>query len=113
MCIFCKIANGEIPTEFIYEDETVVAFLDIKPVSLGHTLILPKAHYETLETCPVYVLANLNAVAKQLSSEYANTYQTTSFNLLLNSGPASGQEIAHLHLHLIPRYAKGELTIKL
>lgn len=113
MCLFCKIVNKEIPSEIVYEDDNVLAFLDINPVTKGHTLIIPKKHYQEITDCPSDGVSKLFDVIKILSKQYQTKYLTNSFNILINSGDKSGQEIKHLHLHLIPRYKKGELTIKL
>ena len=113
MCLFCKIVNREILSEIVYENDNVLAFLDINPSTKGHTLIIPKKHHQDLNDCPLEVLTSLLEVVKTLENDYRTKYQTTSFNLLLNSGKESGQEINHFHFHLIPRYKKGELTIKL
>ncbi len=104
MCLFCKIAAHEIPASIVYEDTLVVAFLDINPVTQGHTLILPKKHYADFTQCPSAVVARIHGIAKLLSRHYDSTLHPNGYNLLSNAHEAAGQSIAHVHFHLIPRY---------
>lgn len=104
MCLFCKIANHEIPSSIVYEDPHIIAFLDINPVTKGHTLILPKKHYEDFTTCPSYLVARIHGIARLLSKHYDNTLSPNGYNLLSNAREAAGQSVAHVHFHLIPRY---------
>ncbi|MDQ0214759.1 histidine triad (HIT) family protein [Oikeobacillus pervagus] len=107
-CIFCKIINGEIPSAKVYEDEHVLAFLDISQVTKGHTLVIPKAHKENVfeldsETAS-YIFAAVPKVANAIKSEF----QPVGMNLLNNNGKEAGQEVFHYHIHLLPRYGKGD-----
>lgn len=113
MCIFCSIVKKEIPSTVVYEDETLLAFLDNQPATKGHTLIIPKQHFDYLDDCPEEILAKMIGLAKKIAQQYKTDYHATSYNLLLNSGEQSGQAVKHIHLHLIPRYEKGELNVKL
>lgn len=104
-CIFCKIAAGQIPCQKIYEDEHILSFMDINPVSKGHTLVIPKAHYELAHQCPPEIMASL---AKQFPKIAGAVYEASGaegYNLLCNNGTAAGQEVQHLHFHIIPRFS--------
>ncbi len=102
-CIFCKIVRGEIPAHKVYEDEHVVAFLDIYPINPGHTLIVPKQHYERLEDVPEEVLAAMMRAAARLAPAILRATGAQGYNLVVNVGRVAGQEIMHVHLHVIPR----------
>ncbi|MDD6551138.1 MAG: HIT family protein [Lachnospiraceae bacterium] len=103
-CIFCKLANGEIPTNKIYEDELFTVILDADPVSKGHALILPKNHYAN-----IYELGDKEAeaifpLAKKLAGHMKDVLHCDGFNVLQNNGETAGQSVFHFHMHLIPRY---------
>ncbi len=102
-CIFCRIVRGEVPAHKVYEDDKVVAFLDIYPINPGHTLIVPKQHYERLEDVPEDVLAAMMRAAARLAPAVLRATGAQGYNLVVNVGRAAGQEIMHVHLHLIPR----------
>lgn len=104
MCIFCKIAHHEIPSSIVYEDEHVLAILDISPVTKGHTLILPKKHYDDFTACPSYLVARIHGIARLLSKHYDTVLKPNGYNFLSNAHEAAGQSVAHVHFHLIPRY---------
>jgi histidine triad (HIT) family protein len=107
-CIFCKIVNGDIPSAKVFENEHVLAFLDISQVTKGHTLVIPKIHKENLyELTPDIannLFASVPAIAKALKSEY----EPLGLNLVNNNGEHAGQTVFHFHMHLIPRYGKGD-----
>ncbi len=103
-CIFCKIINGEIPSNTIYEDETFKVILDINPASKGHALILPKEHYANLYEIDEEVAAKAMKLAKKLATHMTDVLKCDGFNLLQNNGEVAGQTVYHFHLHLIPRY---------
>lgn len=103
-CIFCKIANGEIPTRSIYEDENFNVIMDMNPATKGHSLILPKAHADSLYDLPDDVAAKLIPLAKKLATDMTKALSCDGFNLVQNNGEAAGQTVKHFHLHLIPRY---------
>jgi histidine triad (HIT) family protein len=109
-CIFCKIINKEIPAEIVYEDETVVAFLDIRPTTKGHTLVIPKTHHEDILNTPDDVLSDLARKIKALSGKLMSALNAAGFNVALNTKPAAGQIVFHTHFHIIPRYSKDELA---
>lgn len=103
-CIFCKIANGEIPSKTIYEDEEFRVILDLGPATKGHALILPKAHYANLFQLPEETAGKAIILAKKLGSQMVEKLHADGFNLVQNNGEAAGQTVFHFHMHLIPRY---------
>ena len=103
-CIFCKIANGEIPSATVYEDETFRAILDLSPAAKGHTLILPKAHAANLFELPDETAAKALMLAKKLGAVLKEGLHADGLNVVQNNGEAAGQTVHHFHLHLIPRY---------
>lgn len=111
-CIFCKIANGEIPSATIYEDEDFRAILDLGPASKGHTLILPKKHAANLFDLPDETASKLLVLAKKLGATLKDGLQADGLNLVQNNGTAAGQTVFHFHLHLIPRYANDTVNVK-
>jgi len=107
MCIFCKIATGEIPSKIIYSSENTIAFLDIAPRSKGHTLVITKKHYEKFEEVPNEILCELMESIK-IVLEKLKPLNYDGYNILNNNGVVAGQEIPHVHFHIIPRY-KNEI----
>jgi len=102
-CLFCKMVTGQIPVTKIYEDETVLAFLDIGPISDGHTLVIPKQHFEKLHDCPAELLGRVFSRLGKIAGAVAAAMDSDGYNLLCNNGRAAGQLIEHLHFHIIPR----------
>ena len=102
-CIFCKIILGEIPSYKIYEDEKVLVFLDIGPVSYGHTLIIPKKHYANLEEITEEDICHVVVIVKKIGKAIKEGLNTEGYNITVNNDPVAGQLIAHLHFHIIPR----------
>ncbi|ANU11635.1 HIT family protein [Planococcus antarcticus DSM 14505] len=107
-CIFCKIIAGEIPSVKIYEDEHVFAFMDIMPLSKGHTLLIPKTHREFVYDMTPAEAANLFSVAPKIAKAINETFQPDGMNLLNNNGAKAGQSVFHFHLHFIPRYGQTD-----
>lgn len=103
-CIFCKIIDGEIPSIKVYEDEHVYAFMDIMPLSKGHTLLIPKQHREFVYDLTEQEAGTLFAAAPKIASALKETFQPVGMNLLNNNGARAGQSVFHFHLHFIPRY---------
>ncbi len=103
-CIFCKIVGGEIPSFKIYEDNKVYAFLDINPVNAGHTLVIPKEHYIVLPQMPEALATHLMKVVKYLSGAIFEITGAHGINVFQNNGAAAGQEVPHVHFHIIPRF---------
>ena len=103
-CIFCKLANGDIPTRSIYEDEDFNVILDMSPATKGHALILPKSHAKNLYELPDETAAKVMVLAKKLATEMTEKLGADGFNLVQNNNEIAGQTVFHFHLHLIPRY---------
>lgn len=111
MCIFCQIAAGEIPCYKVYEDDQALAFLDIKPMSPGHTLVIPKKHYANLEEITDSDLAALMSAVKKVGRLLKEKLGVEGYNLSENNDPVAGQEIPHLHFHLQPRRRDDGLAL--
>ncbi len=109
MCIFCKIINGEIPCYKVYEDGNVLAFLDIKPLNPGHTLVVPKKHYENLEEINEEDLTALILAIKKIGRIIKEKLGVAGYNVSENNGSVAGQEVPHLHFHIIPRHENDGL----
>ena len=103
-CIFCKIANGEIPSRCVYEDEDFRAILDLGPATPGHTLILPKDHAANLYELPEELAAKVLPVAQKVAGILKEKLGCQGLNLVQNNGELAGQTVMHFHLHVIPRY---------
>ena len=103
-CIFCKIANGEIPSRTVYEDEDFRAILDLGPATPGHTLILPKDHAGDLYELPEETAGKVLPVAKKVATLLKERLGCQGLNLVQNNGELAGQTVMHFHLHVIPRY---------
>ena len=103
-CIFCKIANGEIPSKTIHEDEEFRVILDLGPATKGHALILPKNHYKNVYELPDDAAASVMKLAKKMAVTMTEKLSCDGFNLVQNNGEAAGQTVFHFHMHLIPRY---------
>ena len=110
-CIFCKIANGEIPSRTVYEDADFRAILDLGPATKGHALILPKEHAANLYELPDEIAAKVLPVAKKVAALMKDRLGCAGLNLVQNNGELAGQTIMHFHLHLIPRYENDGQTI--
>ena len=103
-CIFCEIAAGRAPASIVYEDENTLAFMDINPVTHGHTLVIPKQHFRNLFDCPAEVAARLLAVAANLANPLRAATACEGMNLFMANESVALQDVWHIHLHLIPRY---------
>ncbi len=108
-CIFCKIINKELPSLKIYEDEIALAFLDINPVNMGHTLIVPKKHFENIHDLPEETATHIIKIAKKISIALKK-FGADGTNISINNGKAAGQIIFHFHTHVIPRFTEDKLT---
>ncbi len=102
-CLFCKIIAGEIPSYKVYEDDNTFAFLDINPVSQGHTLVIHKQHFSNLEEASEEQLAQTMATVKKIGQSIKDNLGAESYNLVVNNDEAAGQIISHAHFHIIPR----------
>lgn len=110
-CIFCKIANGEIPSKTLYEDELFRVILDLNPATRGHALILPKDHAANLYDLPEETAAAVLVLAKKLGATMSGKLGCDGLNLVQNNGEAAGQTVSHFHLHMIPRYVNDGQTL--
>ena len=102
-CIFCKIVAGELPSNKVYEDEDYLAFLDIAPMNPGHTLVIPKAHYDNVLETPAEVLGGMMPVVQRISRAVIDTGGWEGFALLTLTGRVAGQMVDHIHFHIMPR----------
>lgn len=107
-CIFCKIAEGEIPSNTIYEDEKCRVILDLSPATKGHALILPKEHYADIFSIEEEMLSHVIRVAKKVGTHMKEALGCDGLNLVQNNGTVAGQTVFHFHMHLIPRYEKDD-----
>ena len=110
-CLFCKIIDGEVPSHKVYEDNDVSAFLDINPVNPGHTLVVPKKHYENLYETPDEALAKLMAVVRKLAVSIRSGLNADGTNIEMHNDEISGQLISHTHIHIIPRFEGDKLKL--
>ena len=107
-CIFCKLANGEIPTATLYEDEDFRVILDASPASKGHALIIPKEHYANLYELDDDKAAKVMVLAKKMITKLTGILHCDGYNIVQNNNEAAGQTVFHFHMHLIPRYRNGK-----
>lgn len=105
-CIFCKIVAGTLPSSKVYEDGEVLAFLDIAPVNIGHTLVIPKKHFVDIHDTPETTLCAMMHAAKKVAKAIKKMVGAEGINININNEPAAGQIIFHTHLHVIPRYTE-------
>ncbi len=110
-CIFCKIANGDIPSATLYEDEDVRVILDLGPASKGHALILPKSHAKNLFELPDDLAGKVMLTAKKIGTKLYEGLHADGFNLVQNNGECAGQTVFHFHMHLIPRYKEDTVQV--
>ena len=103
-CIFCKIANGEIPSKTLYEDNNFRVILDLGPATKGHALILPKEHYANLYELPEETAGEVMKLAKRMADRMKERLGCEGLNLVQNNGDLAGQTVFHFHMHMIPRY---------
>lgn len=109
-CIFCKIVSGEVPANKVYEDDETMAFLDIQPVNPGHTLIIPKDHFENIYTTPVMSWMRVQMTAQKVALAVKNALGADGVNVHMNNESAAGQVVPHTHVHIIPRYNDDGFT---
>lgn len=102
-CIFCRIVRGELPSEQVYQNDAVLAFLDIAPIAPGHVLVIPKQHYATLWDVPDHLAPELNQVLRTVGQAVLKATQATGLNVVMNNYASAGQVVPHAHWHLIPR----------
>lgn len=104
-CIFCDIINRKGDAEILYENDTVIAFLDIRPVNYGHTLVIPKKHFNNFLELTPEVLEELGRVTQMMSGAIQKGLKSDGFNVIINNGEAAGQTVYHFHFHIIPRFS--------
>ena len=110
MCVFCKIISGEFNSSKIYEDDKVLAILDLSQATFGHTLVMPKAHYENIFDLEEETAKHLFSVVKKISNHYKEVLPNLKgINLLHNNGSKAGQTVMHYHMHILPRYEDDDL----
>ena len=110
-CIFCKIANGEIPAATLYEDDEFRVILDLGPASKGHALILPKVHVKNIYELPDELAGKVLVLAKKMATAMTEALECDGFNILQNNGETAGQTVFHFHMHLIPRYKEDNVKL--
>jgi len=103
-CIFCRLANGDIPTNALYEDDIVKAIFDLSPASMGHIIILPKEHFDNLYSIDEETAAHVFKVATRLAKAIKEALNCDGMNILQNNEEIAGQTVFHFHMHIIPRY---------
>lgn len=110
-CIFCKIANGEIPSKTLYEDDKFKVIFDLGPATRGHALIVTKEHFENVFELDNALASEIFVLAKKLATAMKTAFDADGFNIVQNNGKLAGQSVFHFHMHLIPRY-EGDNAIK-
>jgi histidine triad (HIT) family protein len=105
-CTFCKIVRKEAPASYVYEDEKVTAFLSTRPVNVGHTLVVPRKHYENIFEIPEEEVAHLSKIVKKVAYGVKKAVGAEGIRIVQNNGKAAGQVVFHLHIHIIPMYAE-------
>jgi histidine triad (HIT) family protein len=108
-CIFCQIVAKQAPSSILYEDATVIAFLDIRPLNMGHTLVIPKEHFVDIFDTPDKVLAAVHVASKQLAAAVKKATNADGISIIQQSGKAAGQDIFHIHVHVVPRFEGQKL----
>jgi histidine triad (HIT) family protein len=103
-CIFCDIAAGKSDAEIVFENEKFIAFLDVNPINYGHTLVVPKTHYDNFLTIPSKELEGLTKLTQYLAGVVKRGLNANGFNIISNNGSSAGQSVFHFHFHIIPRY---------
>jgi len=111
-CPFCAIVEGRAPGSIVYEDETALALMDIYPVYAGHTLVIPRVHYENVVACPEDLAAHLFTVARRLGPAIMQATGGTAFNIWTANGEDAGQRVFHLHLHVLPRFPDDKFGLR-
>lgn len=110
-CIFCKIIEGEIPAETVYEDEKTLAFMDINPLNEGHLLIIPKRHAATIDEIDAADFLAVMSTTHKMAGAVVKAIGPDGLNLLQLNGKAANQMVPHLHVHIVPRWAEDGLTV--
>jgi len=109
-CVFCKITRKQASASVVYEDESVLAFLDIRPLNEGHTLVIPKEHYATVFDAPEELVAHIHKIVKRVAIAVREVTRADGVSIIQQNGKAADQEVFHLHVHVIPRFEGQKLT---
>lgn len=107
-CIFCKIANHEIPGKIIFEDDECIAFLDLSQTTDGHTLVIPKKHYDHFLDVDKETLSHMIQVSQKVANQIQQQLNAKGFNIITNMNEVAGQSVKHFHIHIIPRYEEND-----
>ena len=110
-CVFCKIVAGQMPAFKLLEDDTTIAFMDINPVNPGHALAVAKGHWPTVDVIPAEVLAAVARCAQKIAKAAMTVLKPAGVNLVQANGPAAGQSVSHLHLHIMPRRVGDDVAL--
>lgn len=111
-CIFCKIVDGQIPSTKVYEDNDFLAFMDINPMAIGHTLVIPKNHFRNALDTTDEVASKMYIVVIKVANAVKKAFNASGINIIQNNEASSGQEVFHSHIHIIPRYDNDNLGLK-
>ncbi len=112
MCAFCAVVQRDAPGSIVYEDDALLAFLDMYPVNRGHTLVVPKAHIADLADCPTDLAARLFGISARLAPVVVAAAGAEGFNVWTANGRVAGQTVFHLHLHILPRFADDTFGLR-
>lgn len=110
-CVFCAIAAGESPAHRVFEDEETLAFLDAAPAARGHTLVIPKAHAETITDVPEALVGEVFRTAQRVATALEDTYEPDGISVVQSNGRAAGQEVPHAHVHVVPRSESDDVGL--
>jgi histidine triad (HIT) family protein len=110
-CPFCGIVSGKVPASIVYENSNVVAFMDLNPTTVGHTLVVPREHWENINEVPESALANIFSVVKRISAAVKKTVDADGIKIIQLNGRAAGQVVMHLHIHVIPAFSKTKVQV--
>ena len=108
MCVFCDIVDGKIPSKKLFENDSLIAILDISQTTKGHTLIIPKKHFNNMLETDENILKEMIKVSKELGNTIVKNMNATGLNVLINTNESAGQTVMHTHMHLIPRYDSND-----
>ncbi|MBN2451548.1 MAG: HIT family protein [Lentisphaeria bacterium] len=110
-CVFCRLVKGELPCDKVYEDDLVLAFLDIAPLTRGHTLLVPREHHTSATTLTPALAARMMEMAPRIGAALMRAVDAGGFNLILSNGTVAGQVVPHVHLHIVPRHADDGIVL--
>jgi len=111
-CVFCKIISGQIPCHLVHETDDLIAFLDVNPLGLGHTLVIPRGHYARIEDLPAELSGAIGRELPQIASAVREAVGCKGVNILQNNGAVAGQVVDHVHFHVIPKWKDAGLMMR-